>query len=130
MITTLKDKSGATMTVGLEIDDPVSSYTVRPQGERAVGRADFVDSPGTGHDRIFFHTQVDDEFGGRGLAGLLVRAALDDSIRSKVTVVPVCPVFARYLTAHGSEFTARGGVFRRPTPADIAVVTRAVRGEA
>ncbi|MRK01906.1 N-acetyltransferase [Aeromicrobium sp. S22] len=130
MITTLKDKRGATMTVELEIDTPVSSYTVSPEGEPAVGRADFIDSPGTGHDRIFFHTEVDDEFGGRGLAGLLVRAALDDSIRSKVTVVPVCPVFARHLRTHGSEFTARGGVFRRPTPADIAVVTRAARGEA
>lgn len=130
MTATFKDRSGATVTVQLEIDDLVSSYIVSLEGGPAVGRADFVDSPGVGHDRIFFHTEVDDEFGGRGLAGLLVRAALDDSIGRNVTVVPVCPVFARHLKVHGSEFTAKGGVFRRPTPADIAVVTRAARGEA
>lgn len=37
----------------------------------------------------YFHTEVDQEFGGRGLAGLLVREALTDSIRKNITVVPV-----------------------------------------
>ncbi|MCR6030583.1 N-acetyltransferase [Nocardioides sp. zg-579] len=130
MTRTLTDKSGATVEVTIEIGSQVSSYTVSLADGSTVGRADFVDSPRTGHDRIFFHTEVDEAFGGRGLAGLLVREALADSIRRHVTVVPLCPVFARHLKIHGSEFTAQGGVFRRPTPADFALVTRVARGGA
>jgi predicted GNAT family acetyltransferase len=124
------DNSGASVTVRLEVASPVSSYTVNLANESPVGRADFVDSPAEDDDRIFFHTEIDQEFGGRGLAALLVREALADSIRRNVTVVPVCPLFARHLRMHGDEFVANGGVFRQPTPADIALVTRATRSRA
>ncbi|MFF0341751.1 GNAT family N-acetyltransferase [Kribbella sp. NPDC004875] len=120
----LIDNNGASVTVRLVVDRPISSYTVNLAEKSPVGRADFVDSPGG--DRIFFHTEVDPEFGGRGLAGLLVREALTDSIRKNLTVVPVCPLFARHLSKHGDEFVAKGGVFRRPTPADIALAEEAV----
>ncbi|WP_280425458.1 GNAT family N-acetyltransferase [Nocardia carnea] len=126
----LIDKTGASVTVELEIADPISSYTVRLADGPPAGRADFVESPGAAAERIFFHTEVDEEFGGRGLAGLLVREALADSIRKHLTVVPVCPLFARHLRTHGDEFVAAGGVFRRPTPTDIALVTRAAGGGA
>ncbi|MTB89022.1 N-acetyltransferase [Aeromicrobium senzhongii] len=130
MTTTRTDTTGTPVQITLENGDPIGSYTVRLEGGSAVGRADFVDAPGAGHPRIFFHTEVDERFGGRGLAGLLVREALDDSIRKSITVVPVCPVFARHLQNHGSEYSARGGVFRSPRPDDIALVTHAVRGDA
>lgn len=123
----LIDNTGASVTVTLDAADPISSYIVSLADGSPVGRADFVDSPGAGAERIFFHTEVAEEFGGRGLAGLLVRAALADSIRQNLTVVPVCPLFARHLRTHGDEFVANGGVFRRPTPTDIALVTRSVR---
>lgn len=125
----LLDNTGASVTVELVITDPISSYTVN-LADGPVGRADFIDPPGATGERIFFHTEVDPEFGGRGLAGLLVRAALADSIRRDLTVVPVCPLFARHLRTHGDEFVADGGVFRRPTPADIDLVTRTTRGAA
>jgi len=130
MTTTLTDTTGAPVQVTLETGDPVGSYTVRLEDGTAVGRADFIDAPGAGHQRIFFHTEVDERYRGRGLADVLVTEALEDSIRRSITVVPVCPAFARHLKAHGSEYTARGGVFRRPRPDDIARVTRAVRGDA
>lgn len=126
----LIDKTGAAVTVELDIADPISSFSVRLAGGAPVGRADFVDAPGAAGERIFFHTEVDPEFGGRGLAGLLVREALADSIRHHLTVVPVCPLFARHLRTHGDEFVAAGGVFRRPVPADMDLVTRATRSEA
>lgn len=126
----LIDNTGASVTVELVTADPISAYTVKLADGSPVGRADFVDSPGAAADRIFFHTEVDQEFGGRGLAGLLVREALADSIRQNRTVVPVCPFFARHLREHGDEFVANGGVFRPPTPTDIALVTRAVRSGA
>ncbi|MEV0104723.1 GNAT family N-acetyltransferase [Nocardia sp. NPDC050799] len=122
----LIDNTGATVTVELDSAGPIGSYTVKLADGSPVGRADFVDS-GVDAERIFFHTEVDQEFGGRGLAGLLVRAALADSIRKNLTVVPVCPLFARHLRMHGEEFVANGGTFRRPTPTDIALVTRAER---
>ena len=125
----LIDNTGASVRVELDTAGRISSYIVTLADGSPVGRADFVDS-GVDAERIFFHTEVEQEFGGRGLAGLLVRAALADSIRKNLIVVPVCPLFARHLRRHGDEFAAKGGVFRRPTAADIALVTRATRDRA
>ncbi|UED86409.1 GNAT family N-acetyltransferase [Streptomyces profundus] len=124
----LIDNSGAPVTVRLDLTGPTHSYTVHLSEGSPVGRAQFVDSPDVGEERIFFHTEVDEEFGGRGLAGLLVREALKDSAARNLTVVPVCPLFARHLKRHGDDFVANGGVFRRATPSDIALVKRATQG--
>jgi predicted GNAT family acetyltransferase len=123
----LIDNTGASVTVGLDLTGPISSYTVNLSDGSPVGRAEFVDPPGAGEERIFFHTEMDKDFGGRGLAGLLVREALKDSMGKNLTVVPVCPLFARHLQKHGDEFVANGGVFRRATPSDFALVTRATQ---
>ncbi|HEX2903756.1 MAG TPA: GNAT family N-acetyltransferase [Jatrophihabitans sp.] len=46
------------------------------------------------------HTETDPAYGGRGLAGQLVRFALDD-IRSRGRLVePACPFVARYIEQH------------------------------
>jgi uncharacterized protein len=124
----LIDNTGASVTVTLDLTGPVSSYAVNLGDGSPVGKAEFVDSPGEGEERIFFHTEIAAEFGGRGLAGLLVREALKDSMRKNLTVVPVCPLFARHLKKHGDEFVASGGAFRRATPSDIALVTRVTQG--
>ena len=120
----LTDKTGASVTVELVLTGPINAYTANLADGTPAGRAEFIDSPQAGDERIFFHTEVDEQFGGRGLAGLLVREALEDSMRRNITIVPVCPLFARHLAKHGDEFTASGGVFRRPTSSDIALVTR------
>lgn len=122
------DRTGAAVTIGLEETTPVGAYVVELGDGPPVGRAQYVDPPGATGERIFFHTEVDEEYGGRGLAGLLLREALADSIRRKLTVVPVCPLFARHLKAHGDEFVAAGGSFRRPTRDDLAVVRAARDG--
>ena len=108
------DNDGASVTVRFHVARPISSYTVDLANESTVGRANFVDSPDG--DRIFFHTEIDEEFGGRGLAGLLVREALADSMRKRLTVVPVCPLFARHLrsTAMNSSPTAVRSAGRHP----------------
>lgn len=64
---------------------------------RAAGFAQFVDS---GSQRIFFHTVVDDEFAGQGLASTLVTQALDATRAAGLRVVPVCPYVASFLTRH------------------------------
>lgn len=126
----LEDKTGAPVTVRFEEAHPVGSYTAYLADGTAAGRADFVDSPEVAGERIFFHTEVDEGFAGRGIAGLIVRELLTDSIRSGVTVVPLCPLIRRHLQDHGEVFVADGGRFRRPTRADLALVTRATGSDA
>jgi len=125
------DQPRATPRVRVEAGDPVSSYTVRLDDRLdgpPAGRADFLDSPVTAGERIIFHTEVSPAFAGHGLGGVLVREALADSIRHGLTVVPVCPLFARHLSKHGDEFVAAGGAYRMPVHADIALVAAAARG--
>ncbi|MGE2736966.1 GNAT family N-acetyltransferase [Mycolicibacterium vaccae] len=121
------DSTDAQVTVSLDESPPTGAYVIHLADGTRAGRAEFVDPPGAAAERIFFHTEVDEQFSGRGLAGRLLRAALADSIDKSFTVVPVCPLFARHLQKHGDEFLADGGRFRRPTRADVALVTRTVR---
>lgn len=130
MTTHLADTTGALVTIRLVEPRPVGSYAVDLDDGAPAGRADFVDPPEANGERIFFHTEVDQAFSGRGLAGLLVREALADSIRKNLTVVPVCPLFASHLEAHGEQFVADGGRFRPPTHEDIALVKQALRDRA
>lgn len=125
----LHDNTGAPVTVRLSKTRPIGAYTVHLAEGTSVGRVDFIESPKVDGERIVFHTEVDQMFTGRGLAGLLVREVLADSIRTNVTVVPVCPLFAGHLRKHGGEFVTDGGKFRLPTPADIALVRRATQSD-
>jgi hypothetical protein len=118
------------VTVRLSETRPIGSYSINLADGSPVGRVNFTDSPEVDGDRIVFHTEVDRRFGGRGLAGLLVREVLADSIRRGVTIVPVCPLFAGHLKKHGDEFVADGGTFRQPTQADVVLVAGATRSGA
>lgn len=126
----LTGNTGASMTVELDLASPISSYTIRRADKIPVGTADFVVISDVREERIFFHTEVCQDFGGRDLVDLLVSKALTDSIRENATVVPLCPMFARHLRVHSDTFTASGGVFRQSIPDDIGVITRATLGEA
>jgi predicted GNAT family acetyltransferase len=46
---------------------------------------------------LFPHTEVDPAFRGRGLAQAVVSEAMTDAARRGETVVPHCPVVAKYL---------------------------------
>ncbi|MFG2117096.1 GNAT family N-acetyltransferase [Streptomyces sp. NPDC048718] len=50
--------------------------------------------------RVFFHTEIDDAYAGRGLAGVLVEYALNDVRASGMRIVPVCPYVAKFLKKH------------------------------
>ncbi|MCP3016987.1 N-acetyltransferase [Nocardiopsis dassonvillei] len=69
------DGTGAVVHVTLDGTRAVSAYTVGLEDGTPAGRADFVDPPQAPGERVFFHTEVAPEFGGRGLAGLLVGEA-------------------------------------------------------
>jgi predicted GNAT family acetyltransferase len=48
----------------------------------------------------FLHTQIDDEFEGRGLASQLIRGALDDARDRGWEVVPYCPFVTQFIGKH------------------------------
>ncbi|OPC78112.1 GNAT family N-acetyltransferase [Embleya scabrispora] len=50
-----------------------------------------------GEQRVFYHTEIDDAFAGRGLASVLVREALNDVRAAGMRVVPVCPYVKQFL---------------------------------
>ena len=86
------DKTGAPTTVTRGHD----KFTIAVDGQ-TVGVAVFADR---GNQRIFIHTEVDENFGGRGLATILVKDALDATRAEGLRVVAVCPMVAGFLGKH------------------------------
>jgi len=48
----------------------------------------------------FVHTEVDERFQGRGVAGRLIRFALDDARARDLAVLPFCPFVMAYIEGH------------------------------
>ncbi|AWT51341.1 acetyltransferase [Mycolicibacterium smegmatis MKD8] len=71
-------------------------YELTVDGEHA-GKLLYVD---IGDQRVFHHTEVDDKFSGRGLAGELVSAGLGDTRAAGKRIVAVCPYVAKYVSRH------------------------------
>ncbi|MGD9532009.1 GNAT family N-acetyltransferase [Pseudonocardia sp.] len=71
-------------------------YEITVDGERA-GFVTYRRAPG----RIaFLHTEIDDAHQGAGLAGTLVRAALDAARADGLAVAPYCPYVAGWIAKH------------------------------
>src|ERR1700743_89160 len=71
-------------------------YTIAVAGE-TVGLAAVADRDS---QRVFYHTEVEERFGGRGLATILVAEALEATRADGKRVVPVCPMVAAYIKKH------------------------------
>jgi predicted GNAT family acetyltransferase len=65
---------------------------------------------------VLVHTGVPDELGGRGLGGVLVRAALVRAAAEGLTVVPECPFARAWLEKHPDD-AARVTIDWPPAPA-------------
>ena len=120
MSETVQDSTGARVSV--EHDEGNSAFVVKLDSGEVAGQAHYLTGPGPGAERIMYHTEVGDEFSGRGLAKILVSHALKESSDSIKTVVPVCPLFAERLKEHGNDFLAIGGRYRWATEADVEFV--------
>jgi len=71
-----------------------------------IGKAAYKDyDGGASPQRIFYHTVINEEYGGQGLAGQLATAALDETVRGGRGIVPVCPYIKKFLTKH-AEYEA------------------------
>lgn len=69
--------------------------------EKSIGEESYLDVERDGRrERILYHTLVDEEYSGQGLASRLVRAALDHLISEGRVAVPVCPYVAAWLPKH------------------------------
>jgi len=86
------DKTGAPATV--TAGDGM--YDIAVEGS-VVGHACIADRE---DQRVFYHTEVDDEFEGRGLATLLIEQALANTRDDGKRIVAVCPTVAGVLKKH------------------------------
>ena len=89
----------------------MSAITVRHRPERerfdildagnVIGKAVYkdYDADGAGQ-RIFFHTVINEEYGGQGLAGQLATVALTATAEAGLGIVPVCPFIKKFLAKH------------------------------
>lgn len=77
-------------------DPDRSRYTItvdgRPAGFTSYHRTDGVTD--------FRHTEISDEFEGRGLGSTLIAGALDDERRQGFAVLPHCPFVQNFIAKH------------------------------
>lgn len=86
------DKTGAETTVSAS----EGKYTIAVE-DHTVGLAAVADRD---NKRVFYHTEVDDEFEGRGLASILVGEALEATRADGKRVVAVCPMVGAFIKKH------------------------------
>jgi predicted GNAT family acetyltransferase len=89
---TIEDKTGVPTTVTAEAD----RYTIAVEGKE-VGKAEFLDRGGR---RIFTHTEVDENYEGRGLATILIGEALRETRDAGLRIVPKCPMVTAFVAKH------------------------------
>lgn len=71
-------------------------YEITVDGQQA-GFTAYLDRGG---QRIFYHTEIGADFGGRGLGSTLISHALADTRAGGLRIVPVCPFVKKYLESH------------------------------
>ena len=66
-------------------------------GQERVGELVYRDH---GETRVFLHTEVDPEFGGRGIGTAIIEQSLAEVRERGLKVVPVCPFYTKYFAEH------------------------------
>lgn len=96
----------------MNVTRETGAFVIHDDGEIA-GRTEFRDR---GTERIFFHTEIGERFGGRGLASQLIDAALAATSADGFSVVAVCPFVRGRLEKHPEVFD---GEWTRPSTSDL-----------
>lgn len=97
---------------------------------RVIGKAAYKDYDGGASDpadgavqqRIFYHTVINEEYGGQGLAGKLAAEALDQTVAAGLKIVPVCPFIKKFVAKH-PEYDAH---VVKPNPAHLSFLEEAL----
>jgi uncharacterized protein len=97
---TADDSTATAGTPDVRHDAARLRYEIWVDGARA-GMASYQVQ---GDSIAFMHTLIGDEFGGRGLASILISAALDDVRAAGHSVLPFCPFVRAYIHKH-REYT-------------------------
>ncbi|WOP19479.1 GNAT family N-acetyltransferase [Raineyella sp. LH-20] len=103
--------------------DPAGQAFFLRDGDRQIGRIFYLPYGPDGKQRVLYHTGIDEEYGGRGLAGRLTAAALAETVAEGLTIVPVCPYITAYLRKH-PEYADRA---TEVLPEHLAVVPEKYR---
>jgi predicted GNAT family acetyltransferase len=78
------------------VDDPSESrFEIEVDGHRGV-----LEYHRSGKRLVLIHTEVPPALEGRGIAGRLVRAAVDAAEADGMTIVPRCPYARAWLERH------------------------------
>ncbi|MBO1765602.1 bifunctional pirin family protein/GNAT family N-acetyltransferase [Allobranchiibius sp. GilTou38] len=93
-------EAGPMPTVTVSDHPEQHRYEVFDDGTLA-GSSAYADRGG---QRVVFHTEVAQEYGGRGLGTMLVAQLLEQIRTSGRRVVPVCPLVAAYLDKHRDQY--------------------------
>ncbi|NUO90838.1 MAG: N-acetyltransferase [Dermatophilaceae bacterium] len=125
------DDSATTIEV---VDNPARSRFELLDGGRVIGIASYAvvhaEGGGDGGDGdrvVFFHTEVDPKYEGRGLAGRLADFALSSTVAAGRQIVALCPYIKVYLRRHPEPYAAH---VVRPTDADVDAADEAARAAA
>jgi len=72
------------------VGDVLAGFTVYQPGPRTSSQQRY----------LFVHTEIDEAFGGRGLASILIKQTLDEMLSRGLAVLPQCPFVRRYVSRH------------------------------
>lgn len=81
----------------IHVDGALAGFSMYKDHERS---GDVEPGPRSPKQRIFYHTVIEDEFAGQGLASDLTGAALRESIDAGWRIVAVCPYVVSWLRRH------------------------------
>ncbi len=110
---TLVDNKGKHVSVAR--NEAESRYEIAySDSPKPVGFTDYLIND---NDRIFYHTEVDEDFGGRGLASILIAEAINDTFPTGQVVVGLCPFVKGHVDKHGYD-----GGYRDGTAEDLAFI--------
>jgi hypothetical protein len=94
---------------------------------KVIGKAWYKAYDGEGSaQRIFYHTVVNEDYAGQGLAGRLAKVALDETVAAGLRIVPVCPFIKSYIARH-PEYEGSAVAI---TPAHLQFLDRALAARA
>jgi len=98
------------MTVDLIVrDNPEKHRFEIDLGNGSFAFAEYTLSEGK---IVFTHTEVPQQFEGKGIGSALIRHGLAEARRRGLKVVPICPFFAAYMTKHAEEQDLLGRSWR------------------
>ncbi|MGW3539075.1 GNAT family N-acetyltransferase [Nocardia niigatensis] len=80
-----------------QVTDTAPQFFAIKVGDTRAGLTAYIDH---GRQRIFFHTEIDDAFGGQGLATKLIGIALTATREAGKRIVPICPFVKSYVEKH------------------------------